>query len=234
MNKEKKLLRFARSKNLGCHFEIINDVFEQGISVLNNDGSIETFSFNNCTGSSNSETLGGCIFLKPCKKKTIAIGLTTIAVIAHIKKYVKIFLKKLVDNSQNCLLNFWVVGRAYSLSLFYDKLISMTTAKRRLFFERNSVVNSLVSLKDITAPRRKHDVIDIMLINTVERKLNHSDTIVPFMPLRFHSSSMRFCAACLISSERLKRANASSYVIFFFSIITVFLIFLAAKINIIL
>ena len=225
MNKKGKTLRFASCKHLGCHFEIINDVFEQGISVLYNDSSIEPLSLNNCTGGSDCETLWGSMFLKPCKKQTITISLTPITVVAHIKKYVKIFLKELIDNSQNSLLYFGVVGRAHSLPLFYDKLISTTTAKRCLFFKRNSVVNSIVSFKDITTPWRKHDVIAIMLINTIERELDHSDTIVPLMPLRSHSSSMRRCAACLISSERLKRANASSYVIFFFSIITEFLTF---------
>ena len=62
-----------------------------------------------------------------------------------------------------------------------------------------------------------------------QRKIYHNETMVPFMPLRFHSSSMRFCAACLISSERLKRANASSYVTFFTSIILSALTFLLQK-----
>ena len=70
----------------------------------------------------------------------------------------------------------------------------------------------------------------LKIINDViEQGLDHSDTIVPLIPLRFHSSSMRFSAARLISNERLKRAIASSYVIFFFSIITVYLTIVAAK-----
>lgn len=45
-------------------------------------------------------------------------------------------------------------------------------------------------------------------------KLYHSVAMVPVMPLRAHSSAMRFSAARLISNECFQRAKASSYVIF--------------------
>ena len=215
-------LRFACGQDSGRSLEIFNNGFEQGIPVLDNDGSVKARSFYDCACCTDGEAIAVCMFSEPGKKQAVAVGLTPVAVIAHIEKHIKILQKELVDNSQNRQLDLWVVGRAYLLSFFYDKLIGFTPAKGSLFFKRNSVVNSFVGFKNITSPRGKHDVIDVMAINAVERELNHSDTIVPLTPLRFHSSSMRLWAARLISSERLKRARASSYVTSLTSILIAF------------
>jgi len=67
--------------------------------------------------------------------------------------------------------------------------------------------------------------------NGFEQRI-YSDTIVPVNPIAFHSSAMRFSAFRLISSERLKRARASSYVTFFISITLMYLTFDAAKLQI--
>jgi hypothetical protein len=56
--------------------------------------------------------------------------------------------------------------------------------------------------------------------------------MVPVNPICLQRFSKRFSAFRLISSERLKRAKASSYVIFFVSIMLVYLTFYAAKIII--
>lgn len=70
-------------------------------------------------------------------------------------------------------------------------------------------------------------------INLFKGKFYHNETIVPVKPIFFHSSAMRRSALRLTSSERLKRANASSYVTFFTSILLLNLTFLPAKIKII-
>ena len=54
----------------------------------------------------------------------------------------------------------------------------------------------------------------------LKHRINHNETIVPVIPLRSHSSAIRFSALRFISSERLNRAKASSYVIFLVPIFT--------------
>ena len=143
------------------------------------------------------------------------------------------FLEELIQDSQNSFLNLWIMGRAYAFSFLYDKLKRITASNLTLFFERDSIVNTLARLKDITTLRRNHNIIDILFVYAVKREMYHNDTIVPLIPLRSHSSFMRFCAACLISSECLNRASASSYVIFFVSINHPVLIYSVANLGII-
>ena len=212
-------LWLASSQCLSSHLEISNNSFEQGIPVFYNNGCIEASSFNNGACSTNGKTIRVGVFSEPCKEQTVTIGLASVTVVAHIKQYIKMLYKELIQNCQNGLFYFGVVGRTGTFSFLYNKLIGTTATERALFLKGNSVMYPISRLKDITTLRRKHYIIDILSINTVKRKNNHNETMVPFMPLRFHSSSMRFCAACLISSERLKRAKASSYVTFLISII---------------
>ena len=70
----------------------------------------------------------------------------------------------------------------------------------------------------------KPDIISCPTINLLNRELHHSETMGPVYPSLRHCFSMRFSAACLISSERLKRAKASSYVTFLTSIIVLHLL----------
>jgi len=60
--------------------------------------------------------------------------------------------------------------------------------------------------------RREHDIVMRTLVDSVKRKLNHSETIVPVSPLRAHSSAIRCSAARFTSKEWRKRAIASSNV----------------------
>ena len=51
-------------------------------------------------------------------------------------------------------------------------------------------------------------------VYAVKSKINHNETIVPVIPLRFHSSAIRFSASRFICIERFQRAKACSYLIF--------------------
>ena len=96
-------LRLACYQSLGGHLEIRNDGFEQWVPVLNYDSCIESLSFNNGTCSTNGKTIKVGIISEPCKEQTVTIGLSPIAVVAHIKQYVKMLYKELIQNCQNGL-----------------------------------------------------------------------------------------------------------------------------------
>lgn len=212
------ILWLAFSQNSGSHLKICNNVFEQRVSVLYNNCGIESLSFNNSTCSADSKAIGVGIFLEPCKEQTVTIGFSSVTVVAHVKQYVKMLHKELTQNGQDSLFDFGVVGRTNLIYLINNELIGVTSAKGAFFFKRDGIVNAAFCLKYVVAFWRQHHIIKRMRINRVKGKLNHSDTMVPVIPLRFHSSAMRFSATRLISSDRLKRANASSYVTFLISI----------------
>ncbi len=148
MNKKDNPLRFACCKHLGSCLEVSNDVFKQGIPVLYDNSSIETFAFNNCAGSSNCETLWGSMFLKPCKKQAITIGFAPVAVVTHIKNYIEAFYKENVEYSQNSLFNLGVMWRTLVFQLLNNKLKSGTTADWLFCFKRNQVVDAKISGKN--------------------------------------------------------------------------------------
>ena len=127
--------------------------------------------------------------------------------------------KKLIKNCEDGLFNFSIIARTYLFHLFNNKLKSVTPAYRSILFKGNSIMYATFSLKDVTTFGRQHYIIMSMLINCIKGKVYHSETMVPVKPLRAHSSAMRFSAARFTSNECLKRANASSYVTFFTSIL---------------
>ena len=141
MTKRGILLRLACYQSLGGHLEIGNNRFEQRIPVFYYNGSIKTLTLNNGTCCANSKTIKVGIIYEPCKEQTVTIGLAPIAVIAHIKQYVKMLYKELIQNCQNGLFYFGVVGRTDTFSFLYNKLIGTTATERTLFLKRNSVVN---------------------------------------------------------------------------------------------
>ena len=226
-------LRLVSRKRFGSHLEIGNDGFEQGIPVLYYNSRVEALAFNNGTGSTNGETIRSSMSLEPCKKQAITICLATIAVVAHIKKYVEAFCKENVEYSQNSQFNLGVMWRTLFFQLLNNKLKSGTTANRLLCFKRNQVVDAKISGKDKITIRGIRNLVWGFFIDKVKGKFYHNETIVPFSPISLNSSAMRFSAARLISNECLKRASASSYVTFFASIINRFLHISAAKISII-
>jgi hypothetical protein len=75
-------------------------------------------------------------------------------------------------------------------------------------------MDAALRFKYVVALWRQHYIVGSVPINIVKGKKNHSDTIVPVIPLRAHSSAMRFSALRLISSECFQRASASSYATF--------------------
>ena len=103
MRENRAPLWFASSQCLGCILEIGNNRFEQRIPVFYYNGSIKTLTFNNGTCSTNGKTIKVGIISEPCKEQTVTIGLSPIAVIAHIKQYVKMLYKELIQNCQNGL-----------------------------------------------------------------------------------------------------------------------------------
>ena len=159
------------------------------------------------------------MFPEPGSEQPVAVGFAPIAVVTQIKQDVQVLHKELVDDGENGLLYFGVIPRTHSLHLLNDKLEGATSADRHFFFKRYGIVDSSLRLKDVATFWREHYIVMRMLIDSIERELYHSATMVPVSPLRAHSSAMRFSAARFTSKECLKRANASSYVIFFISII---------------
>ena len=168
------------------------------------------------------------MLFKPGKEQSIAISFASITIITHVEQYVKMLCEKLIENGKDCRFNFSIMRRADFVNLLNDKLIRITTSYRCFLFERNRIMYATFCLKDIVVFWRQHDIIRGTLINMFEGKWFHNETIVPVMPLRAHSSAMRFSALRLISNECLKRAKASSYVTFFASMIA-YLTFHAAN-----
>ena len=126
--------------------------------------------------------------------------------------------EELIKNSKDGLFNLCIITRTDSLHLFNNELKSVTSAYGVIFFEGNSIMDATFRLKDVTTFGRKHYIVMRMFIDCVKRKLYHSKTILPVIPLRAHSSAMRFSAVRFTSSECLKRAKASAYVTFLTSI----------------
>ncbi len=151
------------------------------------------------------------MLLKPREEKPIAISLSSIAGIANVKENIFPFCEKLINNDKYGLFHFGVMGRGHSVYLIYDKLICFTSSERNIFFKRSRVMDAPLCLKDVVSFGREHNIIRCSLIDFFEGQMIHSDTIVPVIPLRPHSSAMRFSALRLTSSECFHRSRASSY-----------------------
>ena len=225
-------LWFASSQCFGSHLEISNNGIEQGVPVFYDNSSIEAFAFNNGTCGTNGKPIWSSVFLKPRKEQTITIGLTSITIIAHIKQDIKMFTKENIENGKNRLFYLCIMWRTLLVQFLYDKLKSIAASHRLFRFKRNQIVNSEIGSKYKISIRGIGHLVWRLLINQFKGQLNHNVTTVPVNPIAFHSSAMRFSAFLFISSERLKRAKASSYVTFLISIILSYLFF-AAKIRII-
>ena len=111
-------LRLALGQNLGSHLEICNNAFEQRVPVLYNDGCIEPLALNSGICCTDSKAVRISIFVEPSKKQAVTVGLTPVAIIAHIEKNIEILKEELVYDSQNRLLNLRVMGRAFPLPFF--------------------------------------------------------------------------------------------------------------------
>ena len=107
-----------------------------------------------------------------------------------------------------------------------------SVSQRCFIFKRNKIVDTQIGGKNKITIWGIRYLIWRLDINLLKWEFYHSVTIVPVNPIAFHSSAMRFSAFRLISSERLKRARASSYVTFFISITLMYLTFDAAKLQI--
>lgn len=225
-------LRLACRKCFGGHLEIGNDGIEHGISVLYDNSRVEAPVLNSGAGCANSEPLWICMLLEPCKKQAITIGFATVAIVAHIKQNVKMLCKELFKNSKDCLFYFRVVWRFAILHLFYNKLIGFASTHWRFLFKGYGIAYSKFCFESEFSIGGKPDIISSPTINLLNRELHHSETMGPVYPSLRHCSSMRFSAARLISIERFQRANASSYVGFFISIMLSYLTFHAAKLSI--
>ena len=94
---------------LGGHLEIRNDGFEQWVPVLNYDSCIESLSFNNGTCSTNGKPVRSSMFLKPCKKQTVTVGLAPVAVVAHVEQNVKVLFEKYIKDGKNGLFYFCIM-----------------------------------------------------------------------------------------------------------------------------
>ena len=211
---------FARCQYLSGLFKVINDGLKHRIAVFYNNGCVEPLLLNFGMCSSNGKASWFGILFEPSKEQPIALFFTPITIVTHIKHHIKMSLEKLIDDSKNRLLNIWIMWRTYAVNLFYYELIGGAAAKWRFVFKRDRIMNAKFCLKDIVPLWRQHDIIMGLIVNTIKRKLNHNETIVPVIPLRSHSSAIRFSALRFISSERLNRAKASSYVIFLVPIFT--------------
>ena len=225
-------LRLALSKSLGCALEICDDGFEQRIPVFYDNSGIEALTLNNGVSCTNSETIGGSMLLEPGKEQPIAIGLTPVTIVTHVEQHIKMLFKKYIKDGKNCLFYFCIMWRTLMIKFLNDKLESVTTSHRRFIFERDKIVDTKIGGKNEITIWGVGHLIWRLGINLLKREFYHSDTIVPVNPIAFHSSAMRFSAFRLISSERLKRARASSYVTFFISIILTYLTFHAANLRI--
>ena len=203
-------LRFSVCQCFCSLFKVINDGLQFGIPVFYDDSSIEALPFNNSTCSAYSKSLWRSAFLEPVKKQTITVSLTTITIVTQIEQNVKVLLKENIKDGKNGLLHFGVMGRFPVFYLLYYKLISITSSYGCFLFKGNRITNSKFCLKPEFTIGGNLNGITRSLVYKLCREVYHNDTIVPVSPSLRHCSSMRFSAARLIASERLKRANASS------------------------
>ena len=225
-------LRLVGGQGLRCGLEFISNGFQQRVPVFYDNGCVESVSFNDSAGCADCETTGLRKFVKPAKEQTIALRLSSVAIITNVKQDVQVLSEKLVDDGQNGLFYFWVVRRVLVFNFLNNKLKSFATAQRLVMIKVYSVMDTLRCDKVIAAILSYCYLIWRLFIQRLQGKLNHRVTMVPVNPICLQRSSKRFSAFRLISSERLKRAKASSYVIFFVSIMLVYLTFYAAKIII--
>ena len=199
-------------------FEIFGNGLQHRIAILHNNCSIEPVPLNSRVGCAYSEASWFGIFIKPTKEQTVALSLTTITIIANVKQYVKVLCKKLINYCQDSVLYVWVVWRALVFNLLNDKLKSWTASQRLIVIKINGVMDTLRRNKIIAAILSNCYLVWRLLVQSIKRELNHNETIVPVNPSRLQRSSKRFSAARFTSKECLKRAKASSYVIFLISI----------------
>ena len=224
-------LWLACRQRQGCHLEIGNNAFEQGVPVFYDDGCIESLAFNSGTCRTNSKSVRSSMSPEPCKEQTVAISFAPVAVITHVKQHVKMLFEKNIEDGKNGLFNLCIMWRTLIFEFLNDKLESVTTSYRLFGFKGNQIMDVKAGGKNKITIRGIGHLVWRLGINCVKGKFYHNETTVPVNPIAFHSSAMRCSALRLISSERLKRAKASSYVIFFVSISSAYLTFLAAKIS---
>ena len=203
-------LRFFVCQCFCSLFKVINDGLQFGIPVFYDDSSIEALPFNNSTCSAYSKSLWRSAFLEPVKKQTVTVSLTTITIVTQIEHNVKVLLKEYFKDSKNGLFYFCVMRGALIIQFLNDKLKSLTSSQRLFFLERHQVMDVETGSKYKITIRGIRNLVWRLSIYFFKRKPYHNETMVPVSPIRLNSSSMRFSAARLISSERLKRANASS------------------------
>ena len=220
-----RLSGLSGCQRFGSALEISNNVFEQGIPVLYDNGCIEALPLNNSASSTNGETFWFGMLLEPSKEQSIAIGFAPITIITHIEQNVKMLCEKLIENGKDCRFYFSIMWRTQIFQFLNNKLKGVTSTHRCLIFKRNKIMYAKACAEEEFTIRGITHLVWRSCINVAKREFNHSDTIVPVNPIAFHSSAMRFSAFRLISSERLKRARASSYVTFFASIIFIYLTF---------
>ena len=65
-------LRLTLSQSKSSTLKICNNGFEQRISVLNDNSSIEAFPLNNGASGTNGEALWCSMFFEPCKKQSVS------------------------------------------------------------------------------------------------------------------------------------------------------------------
>lgn len=228
--KKKGALRFARSERVGRAIEVIENGFESWVAVLYDDGSIEPLPLNNSTGGTHSKVNGIGKFLKPSKKKSITLCLPPIAGVTNIKQNIFVFNKELPDNSKERGFHLCIVAAMSIFLLLESELVGVTPSKGDIFKETGTIANTF-SCHEIIVAISQHDFIRRQVIDSAKRQFYHAR--ITFCLSSRSQRSTTFCShSRLISNECLQRAKASSYVIFFASIMLGYLTFHAAKIRI--
>lgn len=210
---------FPFCQGFGRLLKVVYDSLELRIPVLNDDGSIESLTLNYGTCSFDGKPFRCSMFSEPCEKQTVTVCLTPVTIVAHVEQNIKMLLEEHFKNSKNGFFYFCIMWGASTFQFLNHKLKSITLSQRIFSFKRNKIVDVETGSKHEIAIRSIKDFVWRLSVDFFKGKLNHSDTIVPVSPISLNSLSMRSSAACLISRECLKRAKASSYVIFFFSMI---------------
>lgn len=228
--KKKETSWFARSERVGRAIEVIENGFESWIAVLYDDGSVESLPLNNSTGGTHGKVNGIGKFLKPSKKKSITLCLPPVAGVTNIKQHIFVFNEELPDDSKERGFHLCIVAGMRIIFLTESELVGVTSSKGNIFKKTGTIANTF-SCHEIIVAIGQHDFIRRQVIDSAKRQFYH--VRITFCLSSRSQRSITFCShSRLISNECLQRAKASSYVIFFASIILGYLTFHAAKIRI--
>ena len=140
-----QVLWFTVNQCLRRLIEVIKDFCQFRVPVLNNDGSIESFPFNDSICCANGKSFRGGMFTEPCEKQTISICFTPITVVTQIEKYIKILCEEDIKDSKYGPFYLSVMWRTPSVQFLNDKLKGVTSPNRILFFKRYQVMNTKIS-----------------------------------------------------------------------------------------